>query len=82
MDAKRFRHGGQEWEVTPYDVGVGAGSGEYDPPADQWSMTFKCISDPSKGEVRALVRHPDPGRLSDQQLTNALRCALSRRKES
>ena len=78
MPSRVFRYEGDEWEAVPHGIGVGVATG-YVPKADRWSVTFRCVSEPTKGEVKGYVRDSDPARLSDEELGRALAQALKRR---
>jgi hypothetical protein len=79
MPAKTFRHDGEEWEAIPHGIGVGVATG-YVPRADRWGVTFRCLSDPRRAEVKGYVSDSDPTRLSDEELARALARALKRHK--
>ncbi len=78
MPSKTFQYEGDQWQVIPHGIGVGVATG-YVPKADRWSVTFQCMSDPAKGEVKGYVPDADPSRLSDEKLERALARALKRR---
>jgi len=79
MPSKVFQYEGDQWEAIPLGTGVGVATG-YVPEPDQWSVTFRCLSDLAKGDVKGYVRDSDPARLDDDELRRALARALKRRK--
>lgn len=66
MPSTRFRYQGDERDVIPDGIGVGAATA-YVPEPDQWSVTFRCLSDETKGELTAYVRDSASARLSDEE---------------
>ncbi len=55
---------GEEWDAVPHGTGVCVATG-YVPKANRSAFTFRCVSDPAKGEVKGHVRESAPARLSD-----------------
>ncbi len=65
--ARQFEFEGDEWEAE----GTGTGVGHIRGPT-RWGVTFRCISDPSKGEHEGKIRHMDPNMVSEDELRAAL----------
>jgi len=77
MTHRVFRHRDDHWEVIPSGFRVGAGSGRYIPEADRESVTFRCVSDPQKGEVKGYLRAATPSEWSEKEVQRALTRALA-----
>lgn len=80
MSAKRFHYEGQEWEAVSDGLGVGASIGSnYIPEATQWSVTFRCISDQKRDQVRGSIGNSSIWAISEDELGRSLRAALARK---
>jgi hypothetical protein len=78
MRARRFTYEGQEWEAVYNGHGVGVSSG-YPAQVNRWSVTFRCLADPARGDVTGHVSDSKLHALKVEELTRALRGALPRR---
>ena len=72
--ARQFQYAGDEWEAEGTGIGVGHTRGP-----TRWGVTFRCISDPSKGEHEGDIRYMDPNMVSEDELKAGLHRAF--RKE-
>lgn len=79
MSARRFEYNGQQWEALSEGMGVGAGSGGYMPMPNQWSFTFRCLSDPSQPDIRGKLPKADAAQLSEDDLARGLSRALDKK---
>lgn len=73
--SKRFEHLGEVWEATGTGTGYGVASGRV-PQATHWGVTFRCVSDPSKGEVRGEISDSDPAEIQEARLRKELEGGL------
>ena len=71
MASKRFRHLGQEWDVTRLGTSHGVGFG-FLPQITSWSAEFACVSKPELGKFRGRIPAADPNTVPDHGLQQAL----------
>ena len=75
--ATQFEYHDHQWEVIDAGYAVGVSSG-YKPKADTRGVIFRCVSDPSRGEVQAAIRTDDLDQLDGDRLRRELSRALIR----
>lgn len=78
MSDRRFRYRDQEWEVIWHGTGIGGGvsAGGYIPEVTRYSVTFRCLTGPTQGEIRGYLTESNLGRVSDSDLVQALERAI------
>ena len=77
MSHRRITFDGDEWEAIPDNIGGGSATG-WAKAVDitDWSVTFRCLSNPARGKVVGNVAHKDLSKVLDDQLERALALAL------
>jgi hypothetical protein len=78
MDVKRFEHLGEEWEAVGTNSNYGPGFSDL-PPAERWSLIFRSVSKPERGEYRyrGTLSDADPNAVDESDLRDALEEVLT-----
>lgn len=81
MSVRAFQYKGQKWEALSEGIGVGVGT-RFIPKPNQWSFTFRCLSDPTQPDFRGKLPKADAAQVSEDELTRALTKALAKPRPS
>lgn len=70
---RKFKYKGDEWEINYTGISSGGGTGH---PFPEYQMSFRCVTDPSKGPYNGHLLTIDPNQCSDDDLQRSLKRAM------